>query len=265
MLKAYFRKSLCVMAVLAAGATSSVAQTELERHRQAAIDYYVGTFVRFLGIVGETEYPVQSLKQAAANYYVQAQGNTDDVISAKDAVDAARVMTAAYDVARTADLHRYDLDRDAIVTQEELEISFTRWAWLAARGWHIAEESYTDARTRFDLKLGEMTSDIRRRAGAEAEGDVALSGTVERTYTYQDELGDPDLAGPPYFALFDHDGDSEVGIEEFFGPVSEAIEEADTEGDGTLTEAELADVAQRFEAAQAVLEPLRKDYVLRLK
>ncbi|MDQ2090734.1 hypothetical protein [Marimonas arenosa] len=110
-----------------------------------------------------------------------------------------------------------------------------------------------------------MTSDIRARADVEAEGDVALSGAIDRTYTYQDELGNPNLIGPPYFSIFDLDGDLGAGVNEFFDPITQAIEEADTDGDGDFSEAELAEVSRRYEDSQGVLRLLREEYALKLE
>lgn len=264
-MKAHVSIVLAVMPVLIASASSIAAQTDRDLHRRAAIDYYVGVLVQYRELVGENEHTVESLKQAAANYFVQAHHNTDDVISAQDAVDAARVTVAAYDVKQTANLFRYDLDRDSIVTQDELEVSFVRQAWLETSGWKPSEEDYSNARARFELRLDELTSNIRARADAEAEGDIALSGAIERTYTYQDELGDPNLIGPPYFAIFDLDGDLGVGVNEFFDPIIQAIKAVDTDGDGDLSEVELAEVSRRYEESQEVLRPFREEYALKLE
>ncbi|MDQ2090733.1 hypothetical protein [Marimonas arenosa] len=152
-MKAHVSIALAAIAVLIAGASSIAAQTDKELHRRAALDYYVGVFVQLRDQIGEDRHSVEDLKQAAANFFVAAQRNTDDVISAQDAVDSARVMVAAYDVKQTANLFRYDLDRDSIVTQDELEVSFVRRAWLEIGGWKPVEESYSDARARFELKL----------------------------------------------------------------------------------------------------------------
>ncbi len=214
-------------------------------------DFYLGAAFRSIMTFSPAEITTDDVRQQVAGNYFALMSNADGVLSQADAVDYLRVVSNKYSFSITKEPARYDLDRDGVVTQAELEVFFSKDAWGPAYHLYGQGATFEEATVRFWQKLGEQTARIRGVMGAAENGNIPVVDP-KGGWTGAEETARPKPV--PYFDDFDIDGDAAVTFEEFTEPLWAAVAASDLDADGLFSDDEINRVRERFILANEALE-----------
>ena len=218
-----------------------------------AIDYYVGRAVKDAGVLSE-QVTFDNASRTVVAFFYRVQSNQDGVVTAQDTLDYILSFTAFQNHRANKDFAKYDLNQDGVATQNELEISISKKAWVTASVVYAETRSPHAVEERFWQLIAERTMRLRERAGVEANVNIEANGdSFSQREDLQKTLDTNSSWGPPYFVFFDANSNLEVDFEEFTGPVFSFFLAADTDGDGVLSIDEQNAAASAHEIADKAL------------
>lgn len=230
------------------------ANLQAQQTNQMAIDYYVGRAVSDAGALSK-DVAVEFASRMIASYFYRVQSNQDGVVSAHDTLDYITSFSTYQNFAGPNDFAKYDLNRDGVATQSELEVSLSQKAWVAASTVFAETNSPQAVEERYRELLEKRTMALRDKVGAAPEVDIEARGdSFEPVEDLQRTLDSTRSWGPAFFLVFDANSDLQVNFEEFTTPVLAGLVAADTDGDGVFSEGEQAAIKVAHDAAEATLE-----------
>lgn len=246
--------SLSACAVLLSG--SCVFASNLEE----AADYYLSFAAGSASLQGQLKgegstFSITALNRGAVLTFGRSLNDLDDVLTLADIKSYALRRALLFETfGTTADPDRYDLDRDGVATETEIDIFFARDAWKFALAGYVNGEEFSDVKERFDQQLDQLVQRFRKLSGHPDHGNLVVPKTAGYTEKGLDALNYMGNDQLPYMAFFDVDQDQAVSFEEFMGPMRRAGVRADADGDGLIDEVEFAAIERR---AKELIDQLR--------
>ena len=227
---------------------------QAQQVNQLAIDYYVGRAVKDAGALSKNVTVDYASRMVVAFYY-RVQSNQDGVVSAQDTLDYITTFTTYQNFTGPNDFARYDLNRDGVATQSELEVSLSQEAWVTASTVYAETKSPQAVEERYRELLEKRTMALRDKVGAAPEVDIEARGdTFEPIEDLQKALDSTLSWGPAYFLVFDANSNLEVDFGEFATLVFAGLVAADADRDGTFSEEEQAAIKAAYDDAEAMLD-----------